>query len=356
MTNPNNQNPIHESEEEARRRWEEVNQNRPTSDAESADTESNYTPEDDGDTANTDSDFLDQLDDENEDHNSSDNKGGLAGWWNGLSQNGRLGVLGGGVVGLAALILALSHLGGSDTDQEPEGINPPDVQTETMTRQPDPGSDNSGARGGADSDRGEPQRPNKQDKDNRREDNPPADNKPDDDQDSADDEPETNEGQGGAPGESGNQHVEDGDVDGRVRNAGKTIHDLMADHTPNNLKGYDELADALEKDGFVPDESVYEAFENAGYLGDNVDVLMQSAAGDPMYFKNNDGTYTVSYEVVSTVMSRDVMDEMGWGNHQRYLYDQLKNQLDNGENTRRLNFDVDPESGRVSVRDTAWWM
>ena len=104
--------------------------------------------------------------------------------------------------------------------------------------------------------------------------------------------------------------------------------------------------------------------ENGAFISETVKeqvrALAREVVPDPKpevkLVDNGDGTYTISYPVVATVMSRDVMNTMGWTNHQRQLYKSLEEQLNNGENVRRLNYTVDPESGRVSIEDTAWWL
>ena len=297
--------------------------------------------------------------DEEQDRDEQDHKeNGLVAKWNELTQGQKLALIGAGAATFLIVVAIAANIGDNDKGNEPAGSSgTPQIGTVTKDRPADDNEADSPAGGKAKNNRQE--EPSNQGEDNSNDEDEAVNPDPNEQNKSGktnrEREQEIKDAYPGG-GDFEKQYLYGDEIPGNINNAATTIREKMADHTPNKLNAYDDLADALEADGLVPDESVYEAFENAGYIGDSGDTLMQSAAGDPQIFDNGDGTYTISYPVVATVMSRDVMNTMGWTNHQRQLYKSLEEQLNNGENVRRLNYTVDPESGRVSIEDTAWWL
>lgn len=297
--------------------------------------------------------------DEEQDHDEQDHKeNALLAKWNEFTQGQKLALIGAGAATFLIVVAIAANIGGNDKDNEPAGISgTPQIGTVTKDRPADDNEADSPAGGKAKNNRQEEPSNQGEDENNDEDEaiNPDPNEQNKSGKTNREREQEIKDAYPGG-GDFEKQYLYGDEIPGNINNAATTIREKMADHTPNKLNAYDDLADALEADGLVPDESVYEAFENAGYIGDSGDTLMQSAAGDPQIFDNGDGTYTISYPVVATVMSRDVMNTMGWTNHQRQLYKSLEEQLNNEENVRRLNYTVDPESGRVSIEDTAWWL
>lgn len=297
--------------------------------------------------------------DEEQDHEEQDHKeNALLAKWNEFTQGQKLALIGAGAATFLIVVAIAANIGGNDKGNEPAGISgTPQIGTVTKDRPADDNEADSPAGGKAKNNRQEEPSNQGEDENNDEDEaiNPDPNEQNKSGKTNREREQEIKDAYPGG-GDFEKQYLYGDEIPGNINNAAGTIREKMADHTPNKLNAYDDLADALEADGLVPDESVYEAFENAGYIGDSGDTLMQSAAGDPQIFDNGDGTYTISYPVVATVMSRDVMNTMGWTNHQRQLYKSLEEQLNNGENVRRLNYTVDPESGRVSIEDTAWWL
>ena len=322
-------------------------------------TEETTPPRDTNGTNAPDNEEPQNLYDEEQDRSEQDGKeNALVAKWNEFTQGQKWAIIGTGAATFLIIVAIAANIGGNDKDNEPADISgSPQLSTITKDRPADDNEADSPAGGKAKNNRDE--EPSKQGEDDDNANNNTIDPDPDK-KDSKGltnrERQEANDSAYPGGGAEAKQYLYGDEIPGNINNAATTIREKMADHTPNKLNAYDTLADALEADGLVPDESVYEAFENAGYIGDSGDTLMQSAAGDPQIFDNGDGTYTISYPVVAAVMSRDVMNTMGWTNHQRQLYKSLEEQLNNGENVRRLNYTVDPESGRVSIEDTAWWL
>lgn len=283
----------------------------------------------------------------------AENENSLATKWNKLSQAQKWALIGAGIAVFLIGTAIINNVFGKDNDSKPGDISSaPEISTITKKR-PSGGDPDSPAGGKAENNRAK--EPSRQDENSNNTIHPDPNKENESGKTNRELEQEIKNAYPGG-GAFENRYLYGDEIPGNIANAAQTIREKMADHTPNELNAYDRLADALEADGLVPDESVFEAFENAGHIGDSRDTLMQSAAGDPQIFDNGDGTYTVSYPIVATVMSREVMNTMGWSNHQRQLYKSLEKQLKNNENVRRLNYTIDPESGRVSIEDTAWWL
>lgn len=146
------------------------------------------------------------------------------------------------------------------------------------------------------------------------------------------------------------------DLEPSMQDAARVVYDRLLDTPRGGLGGYDELANALEPLGFVPDESVFKAYENLDYISRSPDLIMGAvAADDPRVTRNPDGSVEVMYPVATAVFTDKEVASMGWIRPQDEVESELRQRVSTGTDSRWAAVTFHPD-GRVSTANPNWFM